>query len=232
MREIRSNKNFSYSKNSLYLCSGIPKGVPLYLVLILKFITTMKTKSLLWLCLALFICSGCETDKPELDDPTKFSSSSIVGVWACIATNNLTYDVLNAQVTTCWDYDPNAETYLVQWYFDIQNDSKVKYVNMPISDNARYGEYRKSDGYLHLQADSEWMTLVDADYVFDVEHQAIRCPSGSIMGYQVESVADWLGNDTIFYVKRNSIDEAIVYDNTGALQSQYVVRVKGIKKDL
>ncbi len=33
---IRNNKNFSYFKNLLYLCSGIPKGVPLICLLILK----------------------------------------------------------------------------------------------------------------------------------------------------------------------------------------------------
>jgi hypothetical protein len=94
------------------------------------------------------------------------------------------------------------------------------------------GEYRKSDGYLHIPANSHWGTLVDADYIFDEEHQAIRCPSGTIIGFKLESVADYLGNDTIFYVKRQSLDEAIIYDNTGFIQSQYVVRVKGIKEDL
>ena len=64
------------------------------------------------------------------------------------------------------------------------------------------------------------------------KYQAIRCPSGKIMGFTLESTADLLGSDTIFYVKRKAIDEAVIYDNTGFIQSQYVVRVKGIKKDL
>ena len=94
------------------------------------------------------------------------------------------------------------------------------------------GEYRKSDGYLHIPVNSEWKSIIDANYIFDQEHQAIRCPSGKIMGFTLESTADLLGSDTIFYVKRKAIDEAVIYDNTGWIKSQYVVRVKGIKKDM
>ena len=192
----------------------------------------MKTKTFVWLCLALFLCSACEREAIKPDDPTQFSSSSIVGIWACIASDNLTYDIFTGQKSYHWDYDPNAETYEVYWYFDIKNNSKVEYVNMPISSEANYGVYRKSDGYLHLPANSKWGTLIDANYIFDEEHQAIRCPSGKVLGFQLESVADLLGSDTIFYVKRYGLDEAVIYDNTGFFQSQYVVRVKGIKRDL
>ena len=190
----------------------------------------MKTKTFVWLCVALFICSGCERDKIKPDDPTKFSSSSIVGKWACIASDNLTYDIFTGQQSYHWDYDPDAQTYKVNWYFDIKSDSQVQYINAASEEDS--GEYRKSDGYLHVPANSEWRTLVDANYIFDQEHQAIRCPSGKIMGFYLESVADLLGNDTIFYVKRYALDEAVIYDNTGWIQSQYVVRVKGIKEDL
>ena len=73
---------------------------------------------------------------------------------------------------------------------------------------------------------------MDANYIFDQEHQAIRCPSGKFMGFTLESTAELLGSDTIFYVKRKAIDEAVIFDNTGWIKSQYVVRVKGIKEDL
>ena len=152
-----------------------------------------------------------------------------MGVWACIASDHLTYDVFTGEQTYHWDYDPNAQTYDVLWYFDIKSDSKVQYVNVKGEDK---GEYRKSDGYLHIPAKSEWRTLIDANYIFDQEHQAIRCPSGKIMGFTLESTAELLGSDTIFYVKRKAIDEAVIFDNTGWIKSQYVVRVKGIKKDM
>lgn len=190
----------------------------------------MKAKTFAWLCLALLICSSCERDKTQPDDPTKFTSSSIVGIWACIASDNLTYDIFTGEKSYKWDYDPNAQTYQVKWYFNIQNDSQVKYVNA--NDTEDIGEYRKSDGYLHIPVNSKWKNLVEANYIFDEEHQAIRCPSGKVMGFYIESMADMLGTDTIFYVKRNAIDEAIIYDNTGFIMSQYVVRVKGIKEDM
>ena len=189
----------------------------------------MKSKTFVWLCLALFVCSACERETIKPDDPTKFSSSSIVGIWACIASDNLTYDIFTGQQSYHWDYDPNAQTYDVMWYFDIKNDSKVQYVNVTGNDK---GEYRKSDGYLHIPANSEWKTRVDANYIFDQEHQAIRCPSGKFMGFTLESTAEFLGSDTIFYVSRKAIDEAVLFDNTGYIKSQYVVRVKGIKEDL
>ncbi len=135
----------------------------------------MKSKTFVWLCLALFICSACERETIKPDDPTTFTSSSIVGIWACIASDNLTYDLFTGEQTYHWDYDSNAQTYDVLWYFDIKSDSKVQYVNVKGEDK---GEYRKSDGYLHIPAKSEWRTLVDANYIFDQEHQAIRCPCG------------------------------------------------------
>ena len=189
----------------------------------------MKSKTFVWLCLALFICSACERETIKPDDPTTFTNSSIVGIWACIASDNLTYDIFTGQQSYHWDYDPNAQTYDVLWYFDIKSDSKVQYVERT---GENKGEYRKSDGYLHIPANSKWRTLVDANYIFDQEHQAIRCPSGTFMGFTLESTAEFLGSDTIFYVKRKAIDEAVIYDNTGWIKSQYVVRVKGIKNDL
>lgn len=189
----------------------------------------MKTKTFVWLLVALFVCSSCERSSINPDDPTKFSSSSIVGIWACIASDNKTYDVLSGQTNYHWDYDPDAQTYAVNWYFNIQSDSKVEYVNVT---NAVPGEYRKSDGCLHIPANSKWASVIDANYIFDEGHQAIICPSGKVFGFTVESVADVLGSDTIFYVRRYAIDEAVIYDNTGFLKSQYVVRVKGIKEDL
>ena len=179
----------------------------------------------------LFSSCGRKSD-PELpvDDPTQFSRSSIVGIWACIGSSNTTYDILTGEYTYDWDYDPNAETYDVYWYFDIQSNSRVKYIN--VEEDEWRGEYRKSDGYLHISEDSEWSTMIDANYIFDVEHQAIRCTSGTVLGFKVESVEDFLGTDTIFYVKRYGLDEAAIIDNTGWIDDQYVVRVKGIKKDL
>ena len=50
----------------------------------------MKSKTFVWLCLALFICSACERETIKPDDPTTFTNSSIVGIWACIASDNLT----------------------------------------------------------------------------------------------------------------------------------------------
>ena len=190
----------------------------------------MKSKTFVWLCLALFICSACERETIKPEDPTTFTSSSIVGIWACIASDDLTYDIFTGQQSYHWNYDPNAQTYDVLWYFDIKSNSKVQYMN---GTEKNIGEYRKSDGYLHLPANSEWgLPLVDANYIFDQEHQAIICPSGKIMGFTLESTAELLGSDTIFYVKRKTIDEAVIFDNTGWIKSQYVVRVKGIKEDL
>ena len=198
----------------------------------------MKTKFFFALvCAASLIFASCsdksapeEPSSVKQDDPTTFTSSSIVGIWACIASDNPTYEIFTGQQSYHWDYDPNAQTYDVLWYFDIKSDSKVQYVEVIEDENM--GEYRKSDGYLHIPANSKWSTLIDANYIFDQEHQAIRCPSGKIMGFTLESTAEFLGSDTIFYVKRKAIDEAVIYDNTGWIKSQYVVRVKGIKKDM
>ena len=189
----------------------------------------MKAKTFAWLCLVLVLCSSCEGEKISPDDPSKFSTSSIVGIWACIATNNLTYDMFTGKQTYYWDYDPNAQTYQVKWYFDIKDDSHVKYMNVMNDD---VGEYRREDGYLHIHANSKWKNIVDANYIFDEELQAIRCPSGKILGFTMESVAMLLGTDIIYYVRRYALDEAVIYDNTGYIQSQYVIRVKGIKTDL
>ena len=195
-------------------------------------------KKIFFLCAvvasALFItsCDNNTNQEPPVNDPTIFTRSSIVGVWACIASDNATYDIISGQMSYHWNYDPEAETYEVPWYFDIKSDSKVQYINMP--ENGPAGEYRKSDGYLHLPANSAktWKTIIDANYIFDQEHQAIRCPSGKVMGFTLENTEELLGTDTIFYVKRYGIDEAAIMDNTGWIQSQYVVRVKGIKRDL
>ena len=188
----------------------------------------MKVKTFVWLCSALIICSGCEFETTKPDDLTVFTGSSIVGKWACIADNNLSFNFLTGEMTSHWDYDENAESYMVTWYFDIKSNSQVQYVESEYE----AGEYRKADGYLHVPADTKWITKIDANYIFDEEAQAIRCPSGTIMGFVLESTADLLGNDTIFYVKRYGKDEAVIYDNTGFFKSQYVVRVKGIKEDL
>ena len=59
----------------------------------------MKTKTFVWLCLALFICSACERETIKPDDPTTFTNSSIVGIWACIASDNLTYDIFTGGTT-------------------------------------------------------------------------------------------------------------------------------------
>ena len=192
-------------------------------------------KKIFFLCAvvasALFItsCDNNTNQEPPVNDPTIFTRSSIVGVWACIASDHLTYDMFTGEQTYHWDYDPNAQTYDVLWYFDIKSDSKVQYVNVIGQDK---GEYRKSDGYLHIPVNSEWKNIIDANYIFDQEHQAIRCPSGKVMGFTLENTKEFLGTDTIFYVKRYGIDEAAIMDNTGLIQSQYVVRVKGIKRDL
>ena len=192
-------------------------------------------KKIFFLCAvvasALFItsCDNNTNQEPPVNDPTIFTRSSIVGVWACIASDHLTYDMFTGEQTYHWDYDPNAQTYDVLWYFDIKSDSKVQYVNVIGEDK---GEYRKSDGYLHIPVNSEWKNIIDANYIFDQEHQAIRCPSGKVMGFTLENTKEFLGTDTIFYVKRYGIDEAAIMDNTGLIQSQYVVRVKGIKRDL
>ena len=179
----------------------------------------------------LFItsCDNNTNQEPPVNDPTIFTRSSIVGVWACIASDNATYDIISGQMNYYWDYDPNAQTYQVKWYFDIKDDSHVKYMNVMNDD---VGEYRREDGYLHIHANSKWKNIVDANYIFDEELQAIRCPSGKILGFTMESVAMLLGTDIIYYVRRYALDEAVIYDNTGYIQSQYVVRVKGIKTDL
>ena len=159
--------------------------------------------------------TSCNPNEPKKDDPTKFSTSSIVGLWACVGSD-------------IKEYDPDAGTYTLYWYFNIQNDSKVQYINAFDT----YGEFRKSDSYIHVKEGSEWIPMIDANNIFDVEHQAIRCPSGTVLGFTLESVADLLGNDTIFYVQRNGLDEAQIFDNTGWIQDQYVIRAKGIKTDL
>lgn len=200
----------------------------------------MKTKFFFALvcaaCLVLTSCEKSSSGPSALEDPTRFNGTSIVGIWACIAKGDATYDETTGQTIYYWDYDPDAETYDdVHWYFNITSDSQVQYMNVTSKDDmgeTHKGEYRKSDGYLHIPADSKWRNLVDANYIFDEEHQAIRCTSGKIMGFSLESVADLLGNDTVFFVKRYGIDEAAIIDNTGWIYSQYVVRVKGIKEDL
>jgi hypothetical protein len=178
---------------------------------------------------AMALFTACKGNVPEQEDLTQFSTSSIVGIWACVGSDNKTWDVMAGGFEYHWDYDPDAATYDVPWYFNIQSDSKVQYVNIM---EGRRGEYRRSDGYLHLAENSKWKTLVDADYIFDVEHQAIRCTSGRMLGFKLESVKELLGSDTIFYVKRYGIDEAAIIDNTGYIKSQYVIRAKGIKMDL
>ena len=195
----------------------------------------MKTKLFFTFVFAacLFVTSCTDKSSPEPlptpDDPTRFNGTSIVGIWACIASDNATYDFLSGQTRYYWNYDPDAPAYNVNWYFNIKNNSRVEYVQA-MYDNI--GVYRKEDGYLHISPNSEWRPLVDANYIFDEAHQAIRCPSGKVFGFTLESTATLLGHDTIFYVKRYDIDEAAIMDNTGMLQSQYVVRVKGIKEDL
>ena len=196
----------------------------------------MKTKFFFALVCAtcLLVTSCTDTSSPEPlpkpDDPTRFNGSSIVGVWACIATDNAAYDIISHETLYSWDYDPDAETYDVMWYFDIKNDSQVKYVNVKNPNDK--GEYRKSDQCLHVPANVQWATLVDAKYEFDEVHQSIRCFGGKFLGFYLESVESVLGNDTIYYVRRYGLDEAAIMDNTGFFQSQYVVRVNDIIADL
>lgn len=169
------------------------------------------------------------------NDPTKFSKSSIVGIWACVGSNHQTYDFLTGEYTYNWDYDKDASTYKVYWYFNIQSDSKVQYINVidrKDDELEDHGEYRKSDGYLHLDPNTKWSPLVDATYVFEEKEQVIRCTSGEALGFKVETVVTLLGSDTIFRVERYGQDEAAIYDKTDWIQDQYVIRVKGIKKDL
>ena len=46
----------------------------------------MKTNKIVWLCLALFVCSACEMEKNiKPDDPTKFTGALIIGIWAEVA---------------------------------------------------------------------------------------------------------------------------------------------------
>jgi len=189
--------------------------------------------SLIMVLTASALLTSCNPDNDpvqEDSDPTKFSTSSIVGIWVCVGSDNKTYDILAGEYEYNWDYDPDAETYDVEWYFNIGSDSKMQYIEVKNED--KKGEYRKSDGYLHIAEDSQWRPLVDANYIFDVKRQAIRCPSGKALGFTLEMVEYLLGSDTIFYVKRYELDEAAIFDNTGYLQSQYVIRAKGIKKDL
>ena len=196
----------------------------------------MKTKFFFALvCATSLIFASCDDkSSPESpatpEDTTLFNRSSIVGIWACIASDDLTYDIFTGQQSYHWNYDPDAQTYDVYWYFNIKDDSKVQYVE--VEDDDAHGVYRKSDGYLHIPANSKWDPIIDANYIFEEEDQAIRCPSGKVMGFYLESTEEFLGTDTIFYVKRYGLNEAVLFDNTDWLQSQYVVRVKGIKKDL
>ena len=165
-------------------------------------------------------CESSEVEEPSVTTPqkedlTKFSTSSIVGLWACVGSDYK-------------EYDPDEGTYKLYWYFNIQSDSKVQYINAIDT----YGEYRKSDGYIHVAEGTKWSALVDANYIFDEQNQAIRCPSGTIHGFKVESLEELLGSDTVFYVKRYGLDEAQLFDNTGWIQDQYVIRAKGIRQDL
>jgi len=195
----------------------------------------MKTKFFFALaCAMCIVFASCEKATPSepptsSQDTTLFTRNSIIGTWACIASDNATYDILSGQTSYHWNYDPNATKYDVYWYFDIKSDAQVQYIEG--WDEEDFGEYRKSDGYLHLPANSEWRILIDANYIFDEKTQSIRCPSGKIFGFFCESVADVLGTDTIFFLRRYGKDKGVIMDNTGWLQSQYVVRVKGIKKD-
>lgn len=190
-----------------------------------------KTFSLLaaMMCVTAALFTSCDPNEPKANDPTKFSTKSIVGIWACVASDNKTYDFMTGEYEYSWDYDPDAEMYDVEWYFDIQSNSKVQYVELK---SGKAAQYRKSDNYLHIAEDSQWKTVADANYIFDQERQVIRCTSGTFFGFSLESVEYFLGNDTIFRVQRKGLDEAIIFDNTGFIQSQYVFRAKGIKKDL
>jgi len=159
----------------------------------------MKKHILLLLSAVLCLCN-CQQGKtdPEVDDPTKFSTSSIVGIWAAVYSDGE-----------------------VAYYYDIRSDSHLLYVER----NEGYAHYQ--NGSLYQTTDVEWGTAGDMEYVFDTDHQTIRCLSGQCWGFSVSFLVGLLGSDVIFNVERIGLDEAWIYDNTGGwLKDAHVYRIK------
>lgn len=167
----------------------------------------MKSKMLFVAAfIAVLLFSGCgERIKP--DDITQFSTSSIVGVWVAI------------------DEDNNGD---ILYYYDIKSNSHLLYVEQDAGD----ARYDKADGYMHCSADCQWYTAGDMTYTFDEKKQVIRCHTGDLWFFDVESIIQTLGSDEIFDVKRKGLDEAMIYDKTGWLLDAHVFRIKGVKNDL
>ena len=158
------------------------------------------------LCTMCVLFSSCSKDITP-DDPTKFSTKSIVGTWVAIGNNN---EVL--------------------YYYDIKSDSHLLYVDP--AHTGGQATNSSADGCMHITKDMEWKQKGDIEYTFDEDKQVIRCTSGTLSGFKVEYIVGLLGSDEIFAVKRVGIDEGWIYDKTGWLKDAHVYRIKGIKEDL
>ena len=178
----------------------------------------MKTKVLMLIsCFACFLLSSCDTTSPN--DTTKFSTESIVGIWAMVdSVNN------------------------VGLYYDIKSDKHLLAVEKK-KNAAERAIYNPSDGYLHVSSGVAWSQFGDLAYVFDESKQMIRCTSGTFYGMiTVEDLAAELGSDEVFEVKRLGLDEAYLYSKingktifdyiTLKVYDAHVFRIKGIKEDL
>ena len=155
------------------------------------------------MCILFYSCSKDITP----DDPTKFSTKSIVGTWVAIGNDN---EVL--------------------YYYDLKSDSRLLYVDPAFTGGQ--AAYSSADGCMHITKDMEWEQKGDVEYIFDEDKQVIRCTSGTLSGFNVEYIVGLLGSDEIFAVKRVGIDEGWIYDKTGWLKDAHVYRIKGIKEDL
>jgi hypothetical protein len=165
----------------------------------LKFMKTKK--SLMMLLFATMVLVSCTGRETEPEDTTKFSEKSIVGTWVTV-----------------------NEDGTVGYYYDIKSDSHVHYV-----ERANGNAYYKEDGYMYTSQDIEWKIAGDLKYIFDESAQIIRCTSGILWGFTVESFADFLGSDEAFRVERKGLDEAYLYDLSGWMKDAHVYRIKGTK---
>jgi len=153
------------------------------------------------LLFAVFSLCNCqkESTEPEVEDPTKFSESSIVGIWAAVYSNGE-----------------------VGYYYDIKSNYHLLYVER----NEGYAYYK--DGNLHQTSNTQWGTAGDMEYLFDTDQQVIRCFSGYCWGFNVSLLVGLLGSNEIFQVNRIGLDEAWIYDNTEWLKDAHVYRIKNI----
>ncbi len=170
-------------------------------------------------CLLFISCA--KEDKGNVpEDPTKFTESSIIGIW--VAVDSLGY---------------------VNYYYDIVSASNVKYCEASdsgssweyslmegLSINVNHSASYYKDGYLYTGKETEWEVAGDLGYYFDEKNQILHATGGSLWGFDVMFLSGLLGSDELFRVERIGIDEAYISDLTGWIKDAHVFRIKGERK--